>query len=332
MVYKFRNLVFEGGGVKGIAYGGALTRLEEMDILKDVVRVAGTSAGAITATLLSLGYDSVSVSKIISETNFKKFEDNTFFFIRDIIRLIKNYGWNKGDVFESWMSNLIFQKTGNKNFTFQELHEKVLEGKEGYRDLYVIATNVTKQKAEVISYENYPNLPIYKAVRMSMSIPIFFESVKYNNDYYVDGGLTSNYAIQIFDNVKYVKNPENCFYAFSGYDEDYSFNYETLGFRVDSQKEKNYLNPTWEGDPSATKSLKKFVMALINFTVEMVNKKHLNRNDWNRTVFIDSGDVNTTEFNLKKDKVDFLITSGMRAVDDYFFWKNSDSKWSNFPK
>ena len=39
----FRNLVFEGGGVKGIAYGGALKVLDSMAILKGIERVAGTS-------------------------------------------------------------------------------------------------------------------------------------------------------------------------------------------------------------------------------------------------------------------------------------------------
>ena len=45
--YHFRNLVFEGGGVKGIAYVGALEVLDQEGILKDIKRVAGTSAGAM---------------------------------------------------------------------------------------------------------------------------------------------------------------------------------------------------------------------------------------------------------------------------------------------
>ena len=81
MAYNFRNLVFEGGGVKGIAYGGALMRLDEMGLLYSVDRVAGTSAGAITACLMSLGYSSKEISKIVAETDFSKFEDNTFLFI-----------------------------------------------------------------------------------------------------------------------------------------------------------------------------------------------------------------------------------------------------------
>ena len=54
--YHFRNLVFEGGGVKGIAYVGALEVLDQEGILKDIKRVAGTSAGAMVAVLVGLGY------------------------------------------------------------------------------------------------------------------------------------------------------------------------------------------------------------------------------------------------------------------------------------
>ena len=52
--YPFRNLIFEGGGVKGIAYSGALAVLEQRGILRRIKRVGGASAGAINASLLAL--------------------------------------------------------------------------------------------------------------------------------------------------------------------------------------------------------------------------------------------------------------------------------------
>jgi NTE family protein len=82
MPAQFRNLVFEGGGVKGIAYVGAMQILEQRGILKDVVRVGGASAGTINALIFALGFDvreqhdilrSAEFSK--SETFFKWFED-----------------------------------------------------------------------------------------------------------------------------------------------------------------------------------------------------------------------------------------------------------------
>ncbi|NGX49068.1 MAG: hypothetical protein K940chlam5_00664 [Candidatus Anoxychlamydiales bacterium] len=66
------NLVFKGGGTKGILYVGVLKALESRLIPRDVKRVAGTSAGAITATLIALGLNS---EKIEAKLKEKKFED-----------------------------------------------------------------------------------------------------------------------------------------------------------------------------------------------------------------------------------------------------------------
>ena len=63
MSYHFHNLVFEGGGVKGIAYVGALEVLEREGILQDIKRVAGTSAGAMMAVMVGLRYTADEVRK-----------------------------------------------------------------------------------------------------------------------------------------------------------------------------------------------------------------------------------------------------------------------------
>lgn len=327
MDYNFKNLVFEGGGVKGIAYGGVLTELDKLKILDKIERVAGTSAGAITAALLSLKYTPSDISDIISRTSFSQFEDNTFFIVRDIIRLIAKFGWNKGESFSEWLGKLIADKTGNPNSTFADL--KTL----GYKDLYVICTNITQQRADILSYETTPDLSVREAVRMSMGIPIFFASVKNKNeDIIVDGGVTWNYPINIFDNIKYLDNHENGVKVDYDMDENYVFNYETLGFRVDSTIEVNYAKSDWQCEPKDVKNIKGFVGALMVFILDMVNKKHLHKNDWCRTIFIDSLDVKTTEFNLSKDKINTLIESGKSAVNTYFNWRNNDPKWSIYPK
>jgi predicted acylesterase/phospholipase RssA len=48
----YENLVFEGAGIRGLAYCGALMELDQRQMLAPIQRVAGTSSGAITATLL----------------------------------------------------------------------------------------------------------------------------------------------------------------------------------------------------------------------------------------------------------------------------------------
>ncbi len=48
---EFKNLVFEGGGVWGIAYEGVLSELNARQAIdfKAIDRVGGASAGAISA-------------------------------------------------------------------------------------------------------------------------------------------------------------------------------------------------------------------------------------------------------------------------------------------
>lgn len=66
--YACKNLVFEGGGIRGLAYPGTLKVLEEKGVIKNSERVAGTSAGAITALMVGLGYNSHEIDSIIYTT------------------------------------------------------------------------------------------------------------------------------------------------------------------------------------------------------------------------------------------------------------------------
>ncbi len=96
MMSQFRNLIFEGGGVKGIAYVGAMQVLSQRGMLDDICRVGGTSAGAINALIFALGYDIREQRKILQSTDFRQFMDDSFGAIRDIRRLAKKFGWHIG--------------------------------------------------------------------------------------------------------------------------------------------------------------------------------------------------------------------------------------------
>ena len=121
MAYHFKNLVFEGGGVKGIAYVGALEVLDKEGILKNIKRVAGTSAGAMVAVLVGLNYTAKEISEILWNLNFQNFLDDNFGIARDVTRLINEYGWYKGDFFRDKMVEFIKGKTGNGEATFKDL-------------------------------------------------------------------------------------------------------------------------------------------------------------------------------------------------------------------
>jgi len=63
------NLVFQGGGVKGVAYLGALEQLqlERSNILDGVKRIAGTSAGSIMALYLGLNMNVAEIKPLMEQ-------------------------------------------------------------------------------------------------------------------------------------------------------------------------------------------------------------------------------------------------------------------------
>ena len=328
-VEAFRNLIFEGGGVKGIAFGGALDELENMGTLSHITRVAGTSAGAITAALLALGYSASGTSEIIAGTNFNQFADHSRGFFRDAIRLLKQYGWHKGNAFWKWIGKLVARKTGREDLTFGQLKERT--GQNGFRDLYVVATNLTDQVAEVFSHETTPDLEIRNAVRMSMSIPLYFRCVRRAGDVIVDGGVTWNYPINLFDYKKYLDKKSNGQAVDYNPDSDYVFNHETLGFRLDSKDEITYNAKGWANVPQEIRGFSDYAIALVSFLQESANKRHLHNNDWKRTVFVDTLGVKTTDFDLSSSQIKALIDSGVKGVAEHFKWRNG-AKGMSEPK
>jgi len=67
------DMVFEGGGAKGMVFVGAMQEFEARGHIHD--RLLGTSAGAITATLLAAGYNSGEMLEALAE---KKGEKSVF--------------------------------------------------------------------------------------------------------------------------------------------------------------------------------------------------------------------------------------------------------------
>ena len=311
---QFRNLVFEGGGVKGIAYAGAIRVLEEKGILGDIRRVAGTSAGAITAALLAVGAKGEDIEKIVGQTSFRKFMDDSFGVLRDGRRLVRDYGWYKGDTFSDWMREQLKSFTGDAEVTFRTLRN-------GYRDLHVVGSDLSTQKEAVFSADLTPDMPVWQAVRISMSIPLFFAAVREQGRLFVDGGVSWNYPIDLFDDQSFKPAP-NAVGPVRGstYGLTHVYNKETLGFRVDTADEIKAELDHAGAPPKNINNFADYAAALVGFLLEMSSKVHLNENDWHRTVYIDAGGIRATDFDLSDGQVQALMDSGVKCATSYFEW------------
>jgi NTE family protein len=328
---QFRNLIFEGGGVKGIAYVGAMQVLEQRGILKNVHRVGGTSAGAINALLFALGFDIPSQLQLLESTNFKKFMDDSFGVIQDINRLTKLFGWFKGDFFSGWAGKLIKEKLGNEKSTFNDLKDKKKT------DLYMIGTNLSTGYSEVFSSERQPDMPLAEALRISMSIPLFFAAKRYGprKDVYVDGGVMLNYPIKLFDRERYIDmkkesgaaktteyyNKENARFLLDNPKRSrYVYNRQTLGMRLDTKEEIALFRYNEPIKGEKIDSFTEFARKLLGAIMHTQENNHLHSDDWQRTIYIDTLDVKTTDFNLSDDKKKALVQSGISGAEEYFQW------------
>jgi NTE family protein len=310
----YTNLVFEGGGIRGIAYTGALRTLEEQRILPQIKRVAGTSAGAIAALTVSLRYTPADIEKIIYDTKLQKFNDGKFFFIGGINRMNQKYGWYRGEAFSKWLAEIIRAKTGNADITFLELHNL------GYPDLYVTGTSLNRQKLIIFSFEEYPEMKIKDAVRISMSIPLYFEAVcidsagrvqdirgaKGNYDIMVDGGFTGNFPIAVFDTLQTtagetIRKP----------------NTATIGLRLDSDDQIAYDREQKGLAPVDIEKFREYMGAFYSYVIENLNRSTLTPDDWKRTVSISTGGIGPKIRKLTPQEKETLINNGKNGMMNF---------------
>ena len=295
--YPFKNLVFEGGGVKGVAYGGALEVLEQSQITPQIERVAGTSAGAITAALVSIGFTAAEFNDIMMGIDFSKFEDGSD--LGGPVRLIEHYGWFKGNYFLNLMESYIKQKAGDGRATFGDLAEKG-----GFKDLYVFGTDLSQQAVQEFSNRTTPNVAVADAVRISMSIPFFFEARSYENNVYCDGGVLNNYPISTFDEQYTAQDPELGHTMLHR-----TPNPETLGFHLDNLDQPQ---------PRPINNVRRFAGSVFDALLDIQDiLLKTNPGDERRTVIINDLGVKTTDFQLSDQTKWNLIAQGRIATANY---------------
>lgn len=184
-------LVLSGGGTRGIAQLGSLIYLHEKGLLEHISVYAGSSVGSILCLMLSIGYTPVELFQIISALDMKKFKSIK------ILHIFSSYGIDDGKSLEYIVTKILEFKQFNQNVTFKELYEKTK------KTLIIPAVSLYDVVPHYFSYKTTPDLSVIQAVRMSVSIPLYYTPIKYNNNYYVDAGCCDNFPIHIFQHCSY---------------------------------------------------------------------------------------------------------------------------------
>jgi NTE family protein len=296
-VLRFRHLVFEGGGIKGAAYAKVPLALSEFGILQKITKIAGSSAGAIIATLITLQYSPEQIAELVEEMEFVDFKDYIPLYTIKVFNIVFKSGEYSGKQFETWIQDKIYYQTANKCTTLGELHEK------SGIELVLTGTCLDTRTTEFLSYKTHPNMPVWMACRISMAIPGFFMPFRYEGKTYVDGGMLYNYPIWVFDNVQD--------YTFKMSNIDYA-NDKTLGFKLVSGKDCDFVSTIPKVVPILTTML-----TIFNILLDHIDSSYIHKSYWDRTVGINTLDVKTTEFGISPSKKAQIIENGYNNTKKY---------------
>lgn len=183
-LHRLTAIAFCGGGVLGTAYVGALSVLEQhgLDYTR-IKRFAGTSAGAIMASTLAVGYRAAGCMRQLQALNFDDLMSP------DLSALTRGRGLSSGRALERWMGQVLAEQTGDPNITMGQVLERY--GKE----LVIVTTELDTGRERKLTPHSDPDLPVKAAVRMSAGIPIVFDVYAYQGHQYCDGGLVNNWPV-----------------------------------------------------------------------------------------------------------------------------------------
>jgi NTE family protein len=312
---NFADLVFEGGGVKGIGLAGALATLEEREYRPQ--NIAGTSAGAITAALLAAGYSAAELREIIVSLDYRQFQDRAWEdkipLVERSLSLLLDLGLFEGDRFLEWIRERLAAKGVH---TFADLVQDEFADDPRYRSrLQVVASDVTTHELLVLPRDAHklgiePDaLDVALAVRMSMSIPIFFEPVRFENPetgrthVIVDGGMLSNFPVWLFD----------C-------DDGEAPEWATFGLLLVEPKPQTPIGarlPKAKMDGRGPGAVIDYVKALAQTMMEAHDRMYVEQANYARTIPIPTLGVGTTEFDLPRERALALYDSGRWAAEKF---------------
>tara|TARA_A100000164_G_C21878903_1_gene759166 strand:+ start:66 stop:1031 length:966 start_codon:yes stop_codon:yes gene_type:complete len=275
-IQKKTTIIFSGGGVKGIVYVGVIRALEESKIINNIDTFVGTSIGSFILSMYLLGYNGQEMYEFITNFDLSRLK------CTNILSFFENYGLDKGEGLEYVLKRLIVARGHDENITLKELFY-ITKKK-------LTITTVCLNTLEIcyMTHENYPDLELYKAVRMSASIPIFYTPVIYKDQYYIDGACMDNYPMNLFRN-KLDK---------------------VLGFYILS-------NNVYMKDIN---NLEQYILRIICSLIEGNDMNCIRAyKDYTVSLFIDN--VSSIDFNLNKEQIVNIINLGYDQTMQYILEK-----------
>lgn len=303
------NVVLEGGGVKGIGHVGAMYALEKQGYTID--RIAGSSAGAIVGALLAAGYHGDEMHAIMQDVDYTKFRQGTcldhFGTIGKALEVLFSFGIYKAQYLEQWLNNLLEVKHVT---CFGDV-----KNPDGTYRLQVTTSDITSQELLVLPRDlakfhiDMDSFPIARAVRMSMSIPFFYEPYKLKDEkgkvhYMVDGGMLSNYPIWILDDGTSIPD------------------HPTFGLKFTAQHKEECHQ-----ECVTCTNIIDYAKMIVSTLLDANDNMHISasKGDYARSILISSiitqeegkKNISTTDFDITREESNALFENGVSAAEHF---------------
>jgi len=190
---QITHLVFAGNALKSLCLCGILRYIYCYNMDLNIRDVSGTSMGAFFALAFALKIPIDKLEEIILKS--MRNDKITKIYPQNFINLINNYGLNNSQNYLEEIKNYIKEIYNQDDLTFLELTKKT-----GI-NLYVSVTEVNSGSNIIFNVNDYPNVSVLEAISASMCLPIISKPVIINEKYYIDGYLTNNFPIEVFNHI-----------------------------------------------------------------------------------------------------------------------------------
>lgn len=320
------TLTVAGGGIKMITAIGALRILEQKEILKNVTKYAGSSAGALICVLLNIGMSADDIENTVFSQGSSIVHE---VFIKIPYHLLFNYGLYTANKMVKYIQTLFTEKRFDPNITFLQLFEKT------NKTLVLTGTSLNTMDTFYFNHHTMPDMKVIDALRISISIPIYFTSVEYKiNDVthtMVDGGLLNNFPMYYFNIVnnigKYiltskdlVKEKQLAMKKFK-----YINCSNTIGIMyLENGKTKN-IDDFYQGF-NIINNISDYFPALLDTVLNKIQEDNFRdpitgakENFFRNVICINIPiKISAVDFDLSQEKKDILIKAGEDAANEYF--------------
>ncbi len=310
------DIVLEGGGVRGIGLVGALSEIIKKGY--SFHQVAGTSAGAIVGSFVAAGCSPEKMLEIMRSLDYKKFQDPTMLSRLGapgkIASLLIENGLYRGDYLSDWMSEQL-ANCGVKTFADLRMEPSANLPPEKAYKLIIVTADLSKGELVYLpwDYHKYGLDPdtqtVASAVRMSISIPFFYKPAHLGADTVVDGGLLSNFPVDVFD-ASSGTAPER----------------PTFGIKLSAREKSNLAVPRRITGPLS------LATAVYATAVNGHDTRHLDDPaTLARTMFVDSEDIQATNFGITAAQQQSLFQNGQKAAQKFLSTWDFEQYQKHFP-